>query len=277
MSLPWRLLLEQVGFGPRFPGCAGHREMHRWLDAQLDGCERHDHTFEERFFGELARCRTFVARFPGNRPGRLMLGTHYDTRPVADCDPDPAKRTQPVPGANDGASGTAVLLSLREWLENSPERPTVDLAFFDAEDWHEVDGKEVSLGARHYVESLQDDALPDGLLILDMIGGRGLRVQFDLSVHAHEPSLELSVAVHRLAHRLGLSAFTDEPELLWVQDDHLPFLERGVPSCLLIDMGYPEWHTVSDLPAACDPEVLDEMARLAREVIVKLALTRRGR
>lgn len=277
MSSAWGLLLEQMAFGPRFVGSEGHRRVQRWLDQALRDCERHDHRFEEDFYGRRAQCCTFVARFPGARPGRLMFGTHYDTRPVADCDPDPARRSDPVPGANDGASGTAILLALRPWLEAHAERPTVDLVFFDAEDWHEVDGKEVSLGARRFVASLANPELPDALVVFDMVGARGLRVQLDLSIHAHAPSVELSVTIHRLGRDLGLQAFASEPEPVWVHDDHVPFVERNVPSCLLIDMRYPHWHTVSDLPEVCDPEALAEMEHLARELIVKIALTRRSR
>ncbi|MEO0814093.1 MAG: M28 family peptidase [Myxococcota bacterium] len=273
MSLAWRLLEEQMSLGPRFVGCPGHRAMHGWLDAQLTGCERRDHRFEDVFFGASVECRNFVARFEGDKPGRLMLGTHYDTRPYADCDPDPEQHSRPVPGANDGASGTAVLLALREWLEGERNRPTVDLAFFDAEDWHGIDGKQVALGSRRWVAEHPDSELPDALVLFDMIGARGQRIQFDLSIHEHAPSVALSRWVHGTALALGLDSFAGETPGIIVQDDHTPFLERGVPCCVLIDMDYAPWHTRGDVIEACCPGALDEMGRLARELLVKIALT----
>ncbi|MEM6732284.1 MAG: M28 family peptidase [Myxococcota bacterium] len=235
---------------------------------------RNDHTFEHDFFGKTVRCHNFVGRFPGERPGTLLLGTHYDTRPHADCDPRPERRLEPVPGANDGASGVAVLLSLVDWLRDESRRPTVDLTLFDAEDWHQIDGNWVSLGARRFVEANEAE-LPDAVLVLDMIGAQGLNVQFDLSVRDHPPSMEWGLALHRLARAEGVLPFCrqEETPLTWVQDDHTPFLERGIRSCLMIDMDYPVWHTVDDTLEQCDPAVLDEMARFSRSAIVKLAAT----
>ncbi|MEO1482339.1 MAG: M28 family peptidase [Myxococcota bacterium] len=245
----WDRLAEQVGLGPRFCGSPGHRKLQSWIDRELQADQRLDHHFHETFFGRSVQCVNFAGRFPGTRPGRVLLGTHYDTRPWADEDPDPRCRRMPVIGANDGASGVALLLELSGWLRSERNRPTVDLVFFDAEDWHGIDDKTVSLGARRFAA---DRDVPDSAIVVDMIGARDLTINFDVSVITDPRSIELSMELHRLGRSLKLPPFGREPRLHHVSDDHLPFFERGVPSALLIDMDFPQWHTVSDTLEVCD-------------------------
>ncbi|MEM6531466.1 MAG: M28 family peptidase [Myxococcota bacterium] len=260
----WQNLVDQVAFGPRFCGSPGHRRLQVWIDRRLRADARLDHRFTESFFGESVECVNFVGRYEGQVPGRILLGTHYDTRPWADEDPDLKRRRDPVLGANDGASGVALLMELAGWLLADRERPTVDLVFFDAEDWHGIDGKQVSLGAERFA---QVQAQPDAVVVVDMIAAQNLSINFDVSVVSHPPSLELTFALHRLGRALGLSAFSREPRLHQVTDDHLPFLTRGVPSCLLIDMDFPQWHTVSDTLEVCDARVVAEIGTLLMQFL----------
>lgn len=264
----WSLLGEQLALGPRFVGSSGHRETHDWIDRRLRAPERRDHHFVERFFGVDVPCCNFVGRFPGRAPGRILIGTHFDTRPWADRDPDPSRRRDPVPGANDGASGVAVLVALSHWLPAYTDRPTVDLVFFDAEDWHGIDGKEVCIGSRRFAAGMEEP--PNEVLVVDMVGARDLKIQFDLSVRRHGPSAELSLAVHRAGRAQGLAAFCrrDLTSSLWIVDDHTPFMDRGIASCVLIDMDYERWHTVADTLEACSPNSLSEMLEFLRRWVV---------
>ena len=255
-------ITEQVALGPRVVGSPGHARVHELLRTWLAGADEvREHAFVEAFFGRAVECRNLVGRFHGDRAGRWLLGTHYDTRPWADRDPDPARRRAPVPGANDGGSGTAVLAELALELADRRDRPTVDLVLFDAEDWHEIDGKEVSLGSRRFVGDLTADQSPDRVVILDMVGGSGLKLDLDVNSQLHGPSFAWTLECFRLGQRLGLPAFDlhKAQPAKWVVCDHSPFQAAGIPTALLIDLDYPPWHTVSDLPEHCSADALAQI------------------
>jgi glutaminyl-peptide cyclotransferase len=270
-SAAFSRIVAQHELGPRFVGSPGHTRAHALLAGWLAGADLYrEHTFRGRFFGAEVTCRNLWGRYDGTRPGRILLGSHFDTRPWADQDPDPARRRDPVPGANDGGSGVALLAELAATLLARRDRCTVDLVFFDAEDWHEIDGKQVSLGARQFARDLAPADRPDLVVILDMIGGRDLRLDFDVTAEEHDPSLELALRLFRLGTSLGLPAFRLEEKLLpykGIGCDHSPFRREGIPSAILIDIDYPPWHTTSDLPDACAVESLGQMATLLEELL----------
>lgn len=256
----------QHALGPRFAGSPGHARAQALLAGWLGGADHlRQHEFVDTFFGAPVICRNLWARFDGDEPGRLLLGTHYDTRPWADRDPDPARRHDPVPGANDGGSGVALLAELAAELQARRRRRTVDLVYFDAEDWHEIDGKHVSMGSRRFVDDLPLDERPDAVIIVDMVGGRDLRLDLDVSARDHAPSFELLLTLMRLGRSLALPAFRledkDEPYKS-IGCDHTAFVEAGIPAAILIDIDYPPWHTTADLPEACDADSLAQMGQL---------------
>jgi hypothetical protein len=204
----------------------------------------------------------------GPRGGnRLWFGAHYDTRPQSDLDPDPARRHEPLLGANDGASGVAVLLHLMELLAADPPARGVDLLFFDGEDsGHAGDVSGFCLGSRHLARTWEDfgsplaGTNPRALVLLDMVGKRGLNIGMEQYSYHYAP--ELTLAVFERAQALGLGAF--EPRIARaVYDDHVPFLEAGLPAVNLIDFDYPAWHTTADTPDQCDPASLAQVGRLA--------------
>lgn len=189
----------------------------------------------------------------------VLLGTHYDTRPVADREPDPRLRSVPIPGANDGGSGTAVLLHLLDWLRGAAGGlgRDVAVAFVDAEDLGDIDGNPFSLGAdRLAADPPAAVGRPGEVLVLDMVGGRDAILDIDAHVFHHAPSRDLAAGLFRLGASLDLPPFARaKPDRVrYVVSDQWPFLRRGVPACLLIDLDYPEWHTQADLPAAMSGE-----------------------
>jgi glutaminyl-peptide cyclotransferase len=259
------LVERQVALGPRVPGSAAHDRLADELAARLHGAgaEVHEQPFEVRFHGRTVACRNVVGVFRCGTPAApmVLLGTHYDTRPIADREPDPALRDVPIPGANDGGSGTAVFLHLLDWLRGAAGGfgRDVTVAFVDAEDLGGIDGNPFSLGA----ERLAADpppavGRPDEVLVLDMVGGRDLVLDIDAHILHHAPSREFAAGLFRLGASLGLAPFAREkPERVkYVISDQWPFLRRGVPACLLIDLDYPEWHTQADLPAAMSGDSL---------------------
>jgi Zn-dependent M28 family amino/carboxypeptidase len=167
-----------------------------------------------------------------------ILGAHYDTRLIADHDSDPEKRSQPVPGGNDGASGVAVLLELARTLPTRMDQE-IWLVFFDAEDNGDISGWDWILGSQAFVEQLEGK--PDAAVIVDMIGDA------DLNIHLERNSdPALSAAIWAQAASLGYSRqFIPTPKYSML-DDHTPFLRAEIPAVDIIDFDYPYWHTTGD-------------------------------
>ena len=231
----------QMSFGPRITGTLAHREMGDWLIQEL-----HDSGWDVLIqpFRPLAgvEARNIIA-VQGSGPV-IILGAHYDTRMIADSDPAPDNRSKPVPGANDGASGVAVLLELARVLDVSNTDYTICLAFFDAEDNGRIPGWDWILGSRYFADSL--DTLdrcqaPQYTIIVDMVGDADQRILW-------EPNSDrnLTEAIWSVAAQLGYGEwFILEPARPLV-DDHTPFLEAGYTAIDIIDFAYPYWHTVED-------------------------------
>ena len=168
----------------------------------------------------------------------IILGAHYDSRLLADQDPDFAKRTQPVPGANDGASGVAVLLELARSLPKDLNKQ-VWLVFFDAEDNGNIPGWDWLLGSQAFVDSLQGK--PDSVVVIDMIGDANLDIYLE-----QNSDKTVATSIWAEAARLGFSStFIPLPKYSML-DDHTPFLNAGIPAVDIIDFDYPYWHTTQD-------------------------------
>jgi Zn-dependent M28 family amino/carboxypeptidase len=183
--------------------------------------------------------RNVVAK-RGNGEPWIILGAHYDSRMYADQDPDPARQADPVPGANDAASGVAVLMELARVLPPDLEAE-IWLVFFDAEDNGRIPGWDWILGSRAFVKSLENQ--PDAAVILDMIGDADLQIYREANSDA-----AISDAIWVQAAQLGYEGtFVNEVKYSML-DDHTPFLEAGIPAVDVIDFDYPYWHTVEDTP-----------------------------
>jgi Zn-dependent M28 family amino/carboxypeptidase len=213
----------------------------------------------------------FGAARPGSAHGALVLCAHYDSRPFADQDPDSARRNDPVPAANDGGSGVAVLLEIADLLARKPAPCPVDLVFFDGEDQGRNDAPETfSRGARGYAARLASPR-PRGAFLFDMVGDR------DLAIYTEGFSLErasnLTDLVLEAARAVGASHFHADTRH-HVIDDHIPLLDAGVPAVDLIDFDYPAWHTTHDLPDQVSAESLAEVARVGAWLVYRSPLAR---
>ncbi len=189
---------------------------------------------------------------------RVVVLAHWDSRPFADQDPDPANRRKPVLGANDGASGVAVVLELARVLKGRLKDVGVLYLLTDGEDLGPgID--EMLLGARHFAKNLPS-LRPDYGILLDMIGDKDLRVPIERYSYSSAP--ELVNELYALAARAGLARTFPKQLGEWVIDDHVPLIEAGVPTIDLIDFTYEPWHTVRDTPDQCSPESLGKVGRL---------------
>jgi Zn-dependent M28 family amino/carboxypeptidase len=209
--------------------------MLEWLLAELQEAGWQAEIQEGEMLGHPIR--NVVAR-RGDAPAQVILGAHYDSRLVADQDTDPQMRQQAVTGANDGASGVAVLLELARVLPEEAAQTTW-LVFFDAEDQGNISGWDWILGSRLFAESLEQ--LPEAVVIVDMVGDANLQLP-------REGNSDEAVAseIWAAAAELGyVDIFRDEIKYHML-DDHIPFIERGIPAVDIIDFDYPYWHTAED-------------------------------
>ena len=190
--------------------------------------------------------RNIIAKRNDEAP-QIILGAHYDTRMVADNDPDMSKRSEPVAGANDGASGVAVLLELARSLPKDTV-PTW-LVFFDTEDNGKIEGWDWILGSRAFAEEIP--VRPEAVVIVDMIGDA------DLNIYLEKNSdVAIRNEIWSTAEKLGYGKQFINQEKFSMLDDHTPFLEAGIPAVDIIDFDYPYWHTTQDTPDKVSAESL---------------------
>jgi peptidase M28-like protein len=247
----------QVSFGSRVPGTEGHAKIQEWMQAELESAGWQVEVQASEALGHPIE--NLVASRSADAP-RIILGAHYDTRMFADNDPDPAQHMNVVPGANDGASGVAVLLELARSL---PEQTVpVWLVFFDAEDNGRIESWDWILGSREFVKN---NALqPRAAIIVDMIGDADLNIYKESNSNP-----ELTDEIWAVAKELGYeSKFIPEYKHSML-DDHTPFLEAGIPAVDIIDFDYPYWHTVQDTPDKVSAESLHAVGETLRAWILQ--------
>jgi len=265
----YTVLQKQCDFGPRVPGSAGHRSCRDYLVTVLRGyaaqvsTQEFIHTFGQP--PQSARATNIIANFQPERGERILLCAHWDTRPWADQDPDPANHSKPILGANDGASGVAVLLEIARLIRQKPPRCGVDIVLFDAED-QGLEGAESSYarGSQHFARTVVPTFRPRFGILLDLVGDANLNIyQEHYSLNYARPVVE---KVWNAAAALGVTEFIPQPGYA-VYDDHVPLLQRGIPCIDIIDFDYPPWHTLADTPDKCSPASLEKVGRVVLQVL----------
>lgn len=224
-----------LDFGARIPGSTGREKAAAYIETTL---QSNDWEVEMQDF-EFADVplQNIIAK-KGNGENIIILGTHYDTRAVSDQEDDLEKQAEPVPGANDGSSGTAVLLELSRVL-TIPQNAQVWLVFFDGEDQGHLNDWNWSIGADYFVYHLQ--TVPDKVVIIDMIGDE------DLNIYQEKNSNEDLVSeIWNTAADLDYQSYFIPQYKYTMIDDHLPFVNAEYSAALVIDFDYPYWHTTND-------------------------------
>ncbi len=270
-------VVEQVAMGPRISGTAGNARAQEWIAAHLErlGGTVERQSFVDSTLGRPLPLTNVIGRFGPEGGRRILFCAHFDTRPFADQDPDPARRNDPVPGANDGASGVAVLLELAESMHQRPPRVGVDLVFFDGEDLGRADRPdEFCLGSRGYARRLPpkgDPRRPVAGFLFDLVGDADLDIRIE--GNSQRRAANLVALVLEGARATGARSFHDEVGYTLV-DDHVPLLDAGLPCVDIIDFDYPAWHTVSDLPDRTSAESLAEVARVGAWILYRSPLAK---
>ena len=274
----------QTDFGPRVPGTPAHDRTRQWLVATLDSLAPRVRELPVAFqdpgdASVVLRGTNIVASFAPDAPRRVMLAAHWDSRPRADQDADSTKHDQPVLGANDGASGVAVLIEMARLLKDNPlpDGTGVDLVLFDLEDLgeepdHELEEQGIvdttaipfAIGSREFVRT-NPGYRPVWGVLLDMVGDPGLLIpQEGYSVRFARPVVE---RVWAAARRVGADAFADNLGPA-IEDDHVPFLAQRIPVIDLIHVPFPNtWHTTQDTPENVSPASLGQVGRVLAELL----------
>lgn len=247
-------LAKQVEFGPRVPNSEPHRLTGDWLVAQL---KRHGAKVTEQkvdltaFDGTVLHARNIFGQINPGATKRILLLAHYDCRPWADQDADRSKRKEPVDGANDGASGVAVILETARQLKASNSNLGVDFLFVDAEDWG-TDGDEESwaMGTRYFAQNPPVAGYtPTYAILLDMVGGKD--ALFPREYFSQQNAGPLNDAFWEAARKAGHADRFLNSMGGAVTDDHVELLKAGIPAIDIIEYnsssGFnPNWHTTTD-------------------------------
>jgi len=272
-------LVSQTEFGPRNPGSTGHQQGLDYIVGELNkfapvnGVKIQPFSFYDTIGDSTYTLTNIIASFNLNPKDdhRILLAAHWDTRPFADKDPDTEKQPQPIIGANDGASGVAVLLEIANILSMNMPEIGVDLVFFDGEDFgrSEVNGlDDYFLGSKYFTDT-KGDYRPEFAILVDMVGSKNAKFYMEGYSLDYASSF-----VHRIwdkATEIGLPAFVHEngPK---ISDDHVILNNSGIPSVNIIDINgsainYQYWHTTSDTPDKCSPETLRQVGTILLHMI----------
>jgi Zn-dependent M28 family amino/carboxypeptidase len=232
---------QQLAFGPRVPGTEPARKTGDWIVAHLRATA--DTVLEQRWTHTLANgkplpMRNIFARFKPAAKERILYVTHWDTRPVADMEIDPAKQGLPIPGANDGASGVALLLGVADALKKLPPNVGVDLLFVDGEDWGTfTPDVDVLIGSSYFAQHLPNAGYQPLFGVLwDMIGDADLNIYQE--VNSAQAAPEVVQKVWGMAKDLGYEKYFIPEAKEPITDDHVPLIKAGLRVIDVIDIDY---------------------------------------
>ena len=241
-------LEKQMSFGPRIPNTPGHRNTGDWLLAELRA--RADTVIVQEIRhvtrrGDTLRLRNFFARFQPQAAERVLLLAHWDTRPMADRSANLGQQRMPVPGANDGASGVAVLLGVADALKAGAPAQGVDLLFVDGEDFGDfADSNDVLIGSRWFAAHQPAGYQPLFAVLFDMVGDKDLQIFQEGQSVAFAP--EVVQRVWRVAAERGHERQFIPSVRHTLTDDHVSLQKVGIHAIDVVDFDYPYWHTTED-------------------------------
>jgi len=254
-------LQAQCDLGPRNPNSDGAQAAIQLFSSILkplaDSFHLQNFQLDDPYSSEKLNLTNIVARFQPEKTQRIILCAHWDTRPRAEY--DPSAPDQPMIGANDGASGVAILLEIARQLKTNPVNPGIDIILFDGEDYGEPqDLQHYLLGSRYYVDHPYPP-MAQRVILLDMVGDAELTIKVDPVSYRSAP--RLVEEIWALAAEIGYDQFQLVAGAS-MYDDHVPFIERGIQAIDIIDFEYPGpdhsyWHTHEDSADKCSAESLE--------------------
>jgi len=262
-------LVKQVEFGPRVPGTEPWRNCrnyyYEYFSALGVTIDSQVFEFTDPYSGTVIPLVNIIAHRQGSKPEELgiILMAHYDSRPRTDFPSNPELAHQPISGANDGASGAAVLMELAAVLKQNQPPQNIDLVLVDGEDWGKRgDNDFYLLGSKEFARRGVRDKYRFGIVI-DMVGDSNQ--QFYREDFSQEYFPELNNMIWSTAKQLGISTFVDST-VHKVLDDHMSLAAGGVPTVDIIDFDYPFWHSDMDTSDKCSPKSLANVGRVLAHI-----------
>ncbi len=275
-------LQAQVDMGPRDPNSAAHLEAKsyfiRTLEKYADKVVRQDFTYPAP--DKTLNLTNIIAVFNPAAKNRIILGAHWDSRPWSDQDPDPANREKPILGANDGASGTAILIEIARILSLQKPEYGIDIVLFDGEDYgHHDDLDNYCIGSKYFAAVKDRDYSPAFGIILDLVGDKDAVYYPEYYSRMYAP--EIVDMVWNLASDSPLFKRGKE---FSIYDDHLPLNQAGIKTINIIDAEMvgnvslnprkKYWHTQKDDMSNISSETLAETGRVVLKVLYSIKFNR---
>ena len=273
--------------GPRIAGSEANTRQRKMVAEHFKkfGATVREQTFagKDPFAGTPVPMANLIGSWFPERTERVLLGVHYDTRPFPDEDKNPANRLKPFIGANDGASGVALLMEIAHHLTDSGTPWGVDLVLFDGEELVYGGGQNQTgdyfLGSKFFAKDYaagrrakRDQNQYEAALVLDMVGDKNLNI--DREPYSLEFAPGLVRDVWGVAKSLKIPQFRPGTGRA-VYDDHLPLNDAGIPAIDIIDFDYPHWHTAQDIPENCSGESLAQVGKVVTAWLNKPKLAKR--
>ena len=272
---------KQVAFGPRVMNSAGHEACKNWLVQKFKqtGAEVIEQDFQAKAYtGTVLNGTNIIAQFNPSNEHRIVLAAHWDTRHIADFDPDESKQDQPILGADDGGSGVAVLLEVARQLQATPISLGVDIVLFDAEDYGdseaENDNTSWCLGSQHWSRNLhRANYRPKFGILLDMVGARNARFTKDKTSMTFAPGIMNKV--WKMAQNMGYGNYFVSAETGYLTDDHL-FVNQIAKIPMIDIINRPQgsktgfghyWHTSGDDLSVIDARTLRAVGQTILAVV----------
>ena len=281
-------IVAQTAFGPRVPGTEAHRRCAEYLTGTLERYGVEVKPWRKRitdFSGNSFELVNIVGRINPEAKRRILLAAHWDSRRWADEDADPAKHSEPVTGANDGASGVAVILEMARVMSRELPGVGIDILLTDAEDSGKsapegADDVEVMryenswcLGTQHWLKSdpYGEGERPEFGILLDMVGAGG--AVFPPEYYSLRLASHVVEKILAAARRAGTSSRFPSPDgrVQAINDDHVHLNGYGIPTADIIDIrpgGFnPHWHTSQDTAENIDLSTLGDVGRTVLNLI----------
>ncbi|MHB8584398.1 MAG: M28 family peptidase [Thermoplasmatota archaeon] len=275
----------------RIPGTAGDAEVGSWIGTTLRNESNGTIHVTDQNFSAVYRCKgavpmtNVVGTLPGSTNRTVILMAHYDTRPVADNDPNPANHGKPIEGANDGGSGVAVLLEMARLLALKPRNLTYIFLFVDGEDGGQGQNETTAqacnadwaLGSAYYARSMSGGEVnrTEALVLFDLVGDVNLSLMREDSSFGG-PGQWIQNRIWAIGAGLGYGSVFSNSTSYAIEDDHTPFLNRGIPSLDIIDLRPPYFeNTLQGMQADPFPpthhKLTDDLAHISPTSLVIVA------
>lgn len=277
-------VVAQCDFGPRVPNTQAHAQCADYIMARFKSLglavseQRADLTAWD---GKVLHARNLIASYRPELADRILVCTHWESRPWADADPDSTKHRQPVMAANDGASGVAVMLELARLLPQLNPAFGVDFICFDAEDygtpqWFEGEdpGDTWALGAQYFANNLPEGYAPRYGILLDMVGGVGAKFYREGMSMQYAPAIVKKV--WNAARQVGYGSYFPKDDGGMITDDHIPVNQTANIPCIDVIPYYPDcaqssfgptWHTIADNMDNIDKNTLKAVGQTMVQVL----------